>query len=553
MTERLNILLAQQNPTVGDIDGNIELLRAARRSGADLGADLVVSSELFVTGYPPEDLVLRAAFLDRTEAAVRALAAETADGGPALITGAPWREGGNLHNSALLLDGGEIVAIRYKHSLPNYGVFDEMRVFVGAPLPEPVVWRGISLGLLICEDMWVEAPAMALADQGAEILIVLNGSPFEADKHGERRSHAAGRTRDSGLPLIYANQTGGQDELVFDGTSFVTGSDGEIVVQLPGWRDSEVLTEWSKGGGGWRCAPGIIEPEAPRLETLYLAMMAGLGDYVRKNGFPGIVLGLSGGIDSALTAAVAVDSLGAERVHCVVMPSAVTSQESLDDAAGCAQLLGVRIDTVPIGPPVDAFSGILSDMFAGHSADTTEENVQARSRAVILMAISNKFGYMLLTTGNKSEMSVGYATLYGDLSGGYSVLKDVYKTTVYELAAWRNRNRPAGGLGPEGAPIPDNIMTKAPSAELKPGQKDEDTLPPYDQLDDILEGLIEHELSFAEIAARGHGIETVREIARMVYVAEYKRRQAPPGVKLSRRSFGRDRRYPITNAFRERS
>ena len=552
MTDRLKILIAQQNPTVGDVAGNADLLRAARAEAAAAGADLVVSSELVITGYPPEDLILRPAFLDRVEAEIKALAQDTADGGPALVLGAPWREDGKIYNAVVLLDGGEVAAVRYKCDLPNYGVFDEKRLFAAGPLPGPADFRGVRLGLMICEDMWTPEVCECLLETGAEILIAINSSPFEADKHDARINFAVARANECKLPIVYVNQVGGQDELVFDGGSFVVNADYALAAQLPLWRSVNVLTDWSRDGdGGWACAQGALEPAPSAIETIYLAMMTGLRDYVGKNGFPGIILGLSGGIDSALTAAVAVDALGAERVHCVLMPSRYTSQASLDDAAALAAGLGVRFDTISIEPAVGAFGDMLADVFAGRAPDTTEENVQARARAVILMAISNKFGYMLLTTGNKSEMSVGYATLYGDLSGGYSVLKDVYKTTVFALSDWRNQHVPEGAQGPAGGVIPGNIITKPPSAELRADQTDQDTLPPYDKLDDILRCLIEEEMPFGEIAARGHSDETVRRIARMVYIAEYKRRQAPPGVKITSRSFGRDRRYPMTNAFTE--
>ncbi len=551
MTDRLKILFAQQNPTVGDVAGNADLLRQARADGAARGADLVVSSELMITGYPPEDLILRPAFLESVETEVKSLAQDTADGGPALVLGAPWRDGGKVYNAALLLDGGEVAAVRYKHDLPNYGVFDEKRLFAAGPLPGPVDFRGVRLGLMVCEDMWTPDVCECLQETGAEILITINGSPFEDDKHDVRLNFAIARARECKLPIAYVNQVGGQDELVFDGGSFVINADYSLAAQLPLWRSVNVLTEWSRKVDGWVCAQGTLKAAPSPLETIYLAMMTGLRDYVGKNGFPGIILGLSGGIDSALTAAVAVDALGADRVHCVLMPSRYTSQASLDDAAALAANLDVRFDTISIEQATGAFGDMLAEVFAGQAPDTTEENIQARARAVILMAISNKFGYMLLTTGNKSEMSVGYATPYGDLSGGYSVLKDVYKTTVYALSDWRNQHVPEGALGPSGAVIPGNIITKAPTAELKHDQTDQDTLPPYDKLDDILRCLIEEELPFAEIAARGHAEETVRRIARMVYIAEYKRRQAPPGVKITSRSFGRDRRYPITNAFSE--
>ena len=552
MTDALTILLAQQNPTVGDVAGNADLLREARAKAAPSGADLVVSSELFLSGYPPEDLVLRPAFIDRVEAAIDALAAETGDGGPGVVLGAPSRDDGKLYNTAFLIDGGKVAARRHKHALPNYGPFDEKRVFdAGAP-PGPADFRGVRLGLVICEDMWTPGVSEHLVGAGAEILLVINGSPFDIGKRDQRDTLARARVAETGRPLVYVNQVGGQDELVFDGASFVVNADGSDAIGLPFWREALVATAWRRGAGNiWRCEPGTRDAAHGEMETIYLALMTGLRDYVGKNGFPGIVLGLSGGIDSALTAAVAVDAIGADHVHCVIMPSQYTSQASLDDAADCAAALGVRLDNISITPAIAAFDGMLGDMFEERAADATEENLQARARAVTLMAISNKFGDMLLTTGNKSEMSVGYATLYGDLCGGYSVLKDVYKTTVFALAEWRNSHVPDDALGRGGAAIPANIMTKPPSAELKPEQTDQDTLPPYDVLDAILKGLIEHERSFAELVARGHDRATVERIARMLYVAEYKRRQAPPGVKISQRSFGRDRRYPITNAFRE--
>ncbi len=549
MTDTLRIALAQLNPRVGDIPGNLAKARAARSTGAELGADLVVMGELFITGYPPEDLILKPSFQEAAEAAVAELAGETADGGPALLLGTPWRENGGLYNAVALLDGGAVAAQRYKHDLPNYGVFDEKRLFRAGPLPGPVNFRGVRLGVMVCEDMWTPDVAECLQETGAEILVVGNGSPFEADKLDERMTLAVGRVVDTGLPLIYVNQFGGQDELVFDGGSFVLSQDRVVTVQSPSWCEDIRLTHWQRNGAGWQCE--AQPPLAPRdrLDAIYQAMVVGLRDYVDKNGFPGIVLGLSGGIDSALTAVVAVDALGADRVRCLIMPSPYTSQASIDDAEECAAALGVRTDTVSIEAAMTAYGSMLSELFSAVDDDVTEENIQARIRGMTIMAFSNKFGHMALTTGNKSEMSVGYATLYGDMCGGYSVLKDVYKTTVCELSSWRNANLPEHVLGPAQRVIPENIITKAPSAELKPDQTDQDTLPPYDKLDDILECLVEHEMALADIVARGHAAETVTRITRMLYIAEYKRRQAPPGVKITRRSFGRDRRYPITNAF----
>lgn len=551
MTDNLKIYLAQGNPTVGDIAGNVAMIRAAREKAAAAGADLVLYTELVVSGYPPEDLVLKPFFQDRVEAAVKELASDTADAGPAMLVSAPWREDGRLYSAALLLDGGEVAAVRCKHDLPNYGVFDEKRVFAAGPLPGPVPFRGVRLGVMTCEDMWTPDVTECLEESGAEMLLVLNGSPYEMDKVDERLQLAVARVTESGLPLIYVNQICGQDELVFDGASFVLNADCGVATQLPAFVEAGVLTEWTRAADGWQCAETTRAAPPDQLESMYRALALGLADYVGKNGFPGVIIGLSGGIDSALTAAVAVDALGADRVHCVMMPSPYTSAESLEDAAACAAALGVKLDEIAIEPAMRAFEGMLKPVFGDRAPDATEENIQARSRGVVLMALSNKFGQMLLTTGNKSEMSVGYATLYGDMAGGYSVLKDVYKTDVFRLSRWRNENRPDGLEGPAGAVIPERIITKPPSAELKPDQTDQDSLPPYDVLDDILKCLIEHEMGIDEIVAHGHAPELVQRIWRMLDIAEYKRRQAPPGVKLMRRAFGRDRRYPITNAFRK--
>ena len=550
MTDTLAIALAQLNPTVGDLEGNKALILGARGRAADRGADLVVCTELVVTGYPPEDLVLKPMFQEETRAVVEALAAATADGGPALLIGAPWVDDGRLYNAVLLLEGGQVAARRYKYELPNYGVFDEVRVFARAGLPGPIPFRGARLGVMVCEDMWFPEVPECLAESGAEIMIAINGSPFESDKGDARLNRAVALVSEAGLPLIYANQVGGQDELVFDGASFVLGADHGLCAQAAAFEEALLLTRWAREGDGWHCEPGLRAALPEGMAASYRAMTMGLADYVGKNGFPGVLIGLSGGIDSALTAAVAVDALGPERVLCVAMPSRYTAQSSLDDAAECARLLGVRCETVAIEPAVDALGGMLSALFAGRAADATEENIQARVRGVILMAISNKLGHMVLTTGNKSEMSVGYATLYGDMCGGYSVLKDVYKSAVFALARWRNGNRVEGFRGPEGRAIPEAIIAKPPSAELRPDQTDQDTLPPYDVLDDVLTALVEEERSPAEITARGHAAETVERIWRMLDVAEYKRRQAPPGIKLTLRSFGKDRRYPITNRYR---
>ncbi|TVR82576.1 MAG: NAD+ synthase [Rhodospirillales bacterium] len=547
MTDSLALALAQINPIVGDIDGNVERVRTARAAAAD--ADLMIGGELVLAGYPPEDLVLKRSFQDRIEAAVDALARDTGDGGPALLIGAPWRRGGRLYNAALLLEGGRVAGAVLKHELPNYGVFDEIRVFAPGPLPEPMPFRGARLGVMVCEDMWKPPVSRHLHERGAEILVVINGSPFDLEKWGVRRRMAQQRVSELGLPLIYVNLVGGQDELVFDGASFVLAPDGGFCLQAPEWCAGVVPTRWRRGEAGWACDAGVIAPRTEGLEAIYHAMVVGLRDYVGKNSFPGVVIGLSGGIDSALTAAVAVDALGPERVRCLMMPSPYTSRISLDDAAQVAERLGVQLDTVDITPAMAAFDTMLTDLFSGLEPDTTEENVQARARAIVLMAVSNKFGHMLLTTGNKSEMSVGYATLYGDMSGGFSVLKDVYKTTVFALSRWRNQTRPDGMLGPTGTVIPERIITRPPSAELKADQTDQDSLPPYEELDAILHCLIEEDRSIADVVAAGFDAATVRRVWQMLDRAEYKRRQAPPGVKITDRAFGRDRRYPITNRF----
>jgi NAD+ synthase len=558
MIDSLAIALAQLNPVVGDLDGNVARLRQARQEAAAAGADLVIGTELCLSGYPPEDLVLKPFFQTRCREAAEALATDTGDGGPALIVGCPWVEDGRIYNAALLLDGGKIAAVRRKVDLPNYGVFDEKRVFAASPPQGPIAFRGVRLGVMVCEDMWTPDVSETLAESGAEILIVINGSPYERDKHDERFQLAGARVAAHGLPLIYVNQVCGQDELVFDGGSFALDPDGMLRAQLPTFREQVGLTRWRRtplagGGEHWRCREASIEKIVEGDEEVYSALCLGLRDYVGKNRFPGVVIGLSGGIDSALSAAVAVDALGADRVWSVMMASPYTSEASFEDAAECARLLGIRHDVLSIEAPMGAFGEILAPVFAGRSPDTTEENIQARSRGVLLMAISNKFGHMVLSTGNKSEMSVGYATLYGDMCGGYSVLKDVYKTSVFALSRWRNKARPHGALGPEGRVIPERTITRPPSAELKPDQTDQDSLPPYDKLDDILECLIERDLGIDDIVARGHSAATVVRVWNMLDAAEYKRRQAPPGVKITRRSFGRDRRYPITNRFRPRT
>ncbi len=565
MTESLKIALAQLNPTVGDIAGNVAKLHAARDTARDLGADLVVLPELFLAGYPPEDLVLKPAFADACRAAAEAFARTTSLAGPAVLFGCIWPDSADgvrkVYNAVVLADAGRIVGVRYKVDLPNYGVFDEKRVFSAGPLPGPLLFRGVKLGVPVCEDIWQDEVVECLAECGAEILISPNGSPFDWPKPDLRMNVAVARVKESGLPLIYLNQIGGQDELVFDGASFVLNADLSLAVQMPAWREHVTLTTWSRGkdgkdgkggkDGGWACAIGE-RAALPDLDAAaYHACVLGLRDYVTKNGFPSVVLGMSGGVDSALVAAMAVDALGADKVHCVMLPYKFTSSDSLDDAAACARALGCRYDNIDIAPAVEGIYAMTGPLFAGRPRDIAEENVQSRVRGTTLMAISNKFGSMLLTTGNKSEMSVGYCTIYGDMNGGFNPIKDLYKLEVYRLCRWRNAHTPHDGKGPAGIVIPERIITKAPTAELRENQKDQDSLPPYEALDDMLKCLVEDEMPLGQIIARGHDQATVQRIARLLNVAEYKRRQAAPGVKISARNFGRDRRYPITNLFRE--
>ena len=551
MTDSLSITLAQLNQSVGDMAANSAAMLAARDRARSAGADLIVFPEMQLIGYPPEDLVLKPALIERAATALEQLALATADGGPAMLVGSVFVRDGNLHNGVALLDQGKIAAVRFKHELPNYGTFDEVRLFEPGPLPEPIVFKGVMIGLPICEDIWHPDVCRHLADFGAELLICINGSPYEIDKDTLRIDGVAKRRAvDNGLPLAYLNRVGGQDELVFDGASFVVNGDGSLAVQMADWEEQEVLTRWTRTATGWRCDRGVVEPLSDHPEDIYCAMVLALRDYVDRNRFPGVVLGLSGGIDSAICAAIAADALGPERVWCVMLPSRFTSQESLDDATECARLIGCRYDTIPIQPAISGFDAMLEGSFADTKVDLTEENLQSRIRGVTLMALSNKFGPMLLTTGNKSEMSVGYATIYGDMAGGYNPLKDAYKMTVFAVSKWRNRHKPKIGLGPDGPVIPENIITKPPSAELRPDQKDSDSLPEYPVLDAILLGLVEHEKSVDQLVGEGFERDTVVRIERLLHLAEYKRRQAPPGVKLGTRNFGRDRRYPISHAFR---
>jgi NAD+ synthase len=539
-TTSLRFALAQMNPIIGDLTGNAAQITTARQQAAEAGADLVITGELGLCGYMPEDLVNRPGFLSDCNRVLETLAQQTADGGPGLLIGAPWVESGRVYNAAILLDQGMIAGIALKHHLPNDGVFDDKRNFAVGPLRPPIMFRDIALGVMICEDMWHEDIALSLAHQGAQFLIILNGSPFHSGKSAIRLQYAMERSRQTGLPLVYVNQVGGQDELVYDGSSFALNDAGHKMAQMQPFISTVSFLDSRFEQNRWRLLPGHTTPSLPALAEIYQALVLGLRDYVNKNGFPGVVLGLSGGIDSALSAVIAVDALGAERVRGVLMPSPWSSQGSIDDALALAKNLNIKTDTISITPGMEAADAMMANIFAGKASDITEENIQSRLRGMILMAISNKFGAMVLTTGNKSELAVGYTTLYGDMCGGFNVLKDIYKMRVYELARWRNRI---------GRVIPETSIDKPPSAELRPDQTDQDSLPPYDILDAILLELIEADKSPADLIAAGFDAAIVTKICRLLDRSEYKRRQSAPGIKITPRAFGRDRRYPITNHY----
>lgn len=554
----LRIALAQLNPVLGDISGNLALARDARQRAAEQGADLLLLTELFICGYPPEDLVKKPAFIQACRQAIEDLAADTKNGGPGILIGTPWLENEKLYNAVALLDDGEIKGLRYKVDLPNYGTFDEKRLFSMGPMPGPMSFRGVRLGIPICEDAWNDEVCECLMETGAEMLLVPNGSPYWEDKANLRMQVLVQRIVETDLPVLYSNQLGGQDELVFDGGSFVLAADRTLALQMPQFEEAVTTVtmqsaEDETGQRIWKPLKGDLAILPDLQEAHWQACVLGLKDYVRKNGFKSVVLGLSGGVDSAICAAIAVDALGADQVHCLMLPYRFTSEESLADAKACADALGVRYDVVSIFEPVEGFHSALENLFEGTEPGVAEENLQSRVRGALLMAVSNKFGPMLVTTGNKSEVSVGYATLYGDMNGGFNPIKDLYKIQVYDLCAWRNSHLPNDVLGPKGEVIPVNILTKAPTAELRENQTDQDSLPPYEVLDDILECLVEEEMGIAEIVKRGHDRKTVERIEHLLYIAEYKRRQTAPGVKLTRKNFGRDRRYPITNRFRDRS
>jgi len=531
--------LAQINTTVGAIDANTQkVLDTAARARDELGCDLVVFPELTLCGYPPEDLLLHRGMRLRVEAALDRVCRGVE--GIAVYVGYPEYDEERIYNAAALVRDGQILARHRKLVLPNYAVFDEKRYFTPGGGPTIVEFGGVRLGLTICEDVWEPGPAAAARAAGAELLLVCNGSPYHVAKQRDREDLLAKRVGETGVPIVYVNMVGGQDELVFDGGSVALDASGAVQFRAPAFVDGLYALDLERGTDGVTIPPQDIAPIPTETQSVYSALLMGTGDYVNKNGFEGVVLGLSGGVDSALTLAVAVDALGPERVHAVMMPSRYTSEMSLADAKRQATELGVRYDVLSIEPIFEATLGVLADVFKGLPPDATEENIQARCRGILLMALSNKLGRMLLTTGNKSEMAVGYATLYGDMAGGFAPLKDCTKTLVYDLAQYRNSLSPA---------IPERVITRAPSAELRPDQKDTDSLPPYAVLDPILEAFIEKDYSVDQIEALGFERATVGRVLGMVKRNEYKRRQAPPGVRVSRRAFGRDWRYPITSGY----
>lgn len=551
MTDQLRIALAQLNPKVGDLSGNLALARQAMVDAQAVGADILMFSELFLTGYFPDDLLFKPQFIADAVAAAQQLARETDRSDLVLILPTIWQDSNGLHNAVIVAENGDIGAVRLKRELPNTDVFYEKRYFTAGPLAEPVQIKGVSIGIPICEDIWHQSVCEHLAMRGAEMLLCPNGSPYWWNKQHVRKNLVRARTAEDDIPLLYLNQVGGQDELVYDGASFGMEPGDKLVFQGKSFESDFIVSDWTRGENGWTCSNGTITELTSVDEAPWRACVLGLRDYVHKNGFDHVVLGLSGGIDSAVVAAMAVDAFGPEKVHCIMLPYRYTSEASIKDAKECAELLGVRYDVVSIGDPVDHALTELAPIFDGRPSDLAEENIQSRMRGVVLMAVSNKLGSMLLTTGNKSEMAVGYATIYGDMNGGYNPLKDMFKMDVYRLAAWRNANLPGDSLGPSGTVIPQNIIDKAPSAELRPDQKDQDSLPPYPVLDAILTAMIEEEQSVAEIVAAGFDSDLVLRIQRLVNIAEYKRRQAPPGPKITSKAFGLGRRYPITNGYKD--
>lgn len=550
MADTFRVTLAQLNPVVGDLEGNAAKARAAWEAGKAAGADLVALPEMFITGYNTQDLVMKPIFHATAMTAVEQLARDCAEG-PALAIGGPWREGTELYNAYLICKGGQIVSHVLKHHLPNETVFDEVRLFDSGALGGPYAVGNVRVGSPICEDAWHSDVTETLEETGAEFLLVPNGSPYYRNKHETRLNHMVGRVVESGLPLIYLNMVGGQDDQVFDGGSFALNAGGTLAVQLPVLEEDIAHVDLVRDDDGWRIAEGPFTPHPDAWEQDYRVMVTAVRDYWAKTGFDRALLGLSGGVDSALVAAIAVDALGAENVRCVMLPSEYTSQHSLEDAEACARALGCRYDYVPISAARAAVTETLSPLFEGTEPDITEENIQSRLRGLLLMALSNKFGEMLLTTGNKSEVAVGYATIYGDMAGGYNPIKDLYKTRVFETCRWRNANHRAWMKGPGGTVIPERIITKPPSAELRADQKDSDSLPDYPELDAILQILVDRDGSIADCVAAGFDADVARRVEKLIYISEYKRFQSAPGARLTGRSFWLDRRYPIVNRWRD--
>jgi len=552
MTDRFRVTLAQLNPVMGDLEGNAAKARDAWAQGRDAGADLVALPEMFIVGYNPQDLLLKPAFQSAAIEAVRRLAADCADG-PALAVGGPWIEGTQLFNAYFILKGGKIASTVLKHNLPNEMVFDEVRIFDSGPLGGPYSVGNTRIGSPICEDAWHEEVSETLVETGAEFLIVPNGSPYYRGKHDTRLNHMVARVVDTGLPVIYLNMVGGQDDQVFDGASFGLNPGGELAFQMPQFDEAIAHVDLHRTSEGWRILPGEEHVHASEWEQDYQVMVIALRDYMEKTGFSKVLLGLSGGIDSAIVAAIAADALGPENVRCVMLPSEYTSRESLEDAEAVAMALGCHYDYVPISEGRAAITNTLAPLFEGRDADLTEENIQSRLRGLLLMAMSNKFGEMLLTTGNKSEVAVGYATIYGDMAGGYNPIKDLYKTRVFETCRWRNETHRDWMKAPAGEVIPQRIITKPPSAELRPDQKDSNSLPEYDELDAILDILVDRDGSIADCVSAGFDRATAKKVEHLLYISEYKRFQSAPGARLTNRAFWLDRRYPIVNRWRDPS
>ncbi|MCK0167530.1 NAD+ synthase [Jannaschia sp. S6380] len=554
MSDTFRLTMAQLNPVMGDLDGNAAKARDAWAAGRAAGADMVALPEMFLTGYQPQDLIRKPAFVAHARLVLEELVADCADG-PALGIGlAHWPEGEEKpFNSWVVAHNGRIVAEIHKHHLPNYRVFDEKRFFASGDVSGPYAIGSVRIGTPICEDAWYDDVTETLAETGADILLVPNGSPYFRGKQDVRYGVMVARVVETGLPLAYLNLIGGQDDQVFDGASFVLNPGGRLTHHLPSFRECLAHVDFERTKAGWRAVEGekAPQPEGPGAD--YRAMVLALRDYMTKAGFSKALLGLSGGVDSAIVAAIAVDALGAENVRCVMLPSEYTSEQSLDDARGVAERLGCRLDTVPIGPARAAVTETLAPHFDGTMPDLTEENIQSRLRGLLLMALSNKFGEMLLTTGNKSEVAVGYATIYGDMAGGYNPVKDLYKTALFDVCRWRNAHHADWFKGPASEVMPPRVIEKPPTAELRADQKDEDSLPPYPVLDDILERLIDEDQSVAEIVLAGHDREVVKQVEKLIYLSEYKRFQSAPGTRLSEHAFWLDRRYPIVNRWRDPS